>query len=93
MRDDIVIFNCSWNGNAIIINVDLLPVGTHTYNCTVYDSNGYSTTDIVIITVTAGPVGEDGNNVLFISLLAGGIGVALGAIVVTAIVFFMKRKR
>ena len=92
MRDDIVIFNCSWNGNSIIINVDLLPVGTYTYNCTVYDSYGYITTDIVIITVTAGPVGMDDGDVIFISLLAGGIGVALGAIVVTAIVFFKKRK-
>ncbi|MHA1912664.1 MAG: PKD domain-containing protein [Candidatus Kariarchaeaceae archaeon] len=54
-RDSSLYTSGSWyNGSAIAIDVNGLTEGTYTFTITVYDGNGNSATDSVILTVTPG---------------------------------------
>ncbi len=67
----------SWDGSAIVMNVDNLDLGMHTYEITVYDESGNSATDTVLVTVNPTFM----QNMLFI-LLAIGAGIAVLVVVI-----------
>ena len=68
----------TWDGSDITINVDGLDVGNHTFVCTVYDEDGRSTSDTVMVVV------EEQKNQWVAPLLIsiGSVGAASAVIVV-----------
>lgn len=82
----------AWGGSRIVINVDGLLPGTHTFALTVFDRSGNSNSDSVIVTVlqvapeTTPPPELD---VGLILLVAG----VIGAVVVVLVVVMFLRKR
>nr|KXH74787.1 MAG: hypothetical protein AM324_15570 [Candidatus Thorarchaeota archaeon SMTZ1-83] len=54
-RNGVMVISGAWLGDEITLNVDLLPEGLYTFNCTVFDRGGNSANDVVIVIVEAGP--------------------------------------
>ena len=84
----------SWTGGHVNINVDGLNNGTHEYKITVYDTAGYSVSDIVDVnvtvesTTTTNTTGGVGNlTTLIIIIVAGAI------VIIIVIVVLMKKKK
>ena len=50
-RNGALIVNTAWGGGNIVEYIDGLSVGTYTYTCTVYATNGNRARDTVIISV------------------------------------------
>ena len=82
-RDSVVIVTGPWNGNPIAVDVDLLPAGTYTYNCTVYDTTDNSVSDTVTVTVTEE---EEG----FPWLLVGVSAIVVVAVIGAALLYSKK---
>ncbi len=51
-RNGTIVILGAWLGNDITLNVDLLPKGTHVFNCTVLDQAGNRASDVVSVIVT-----------------------------------------
>ena len=54
-RNGTIVILGAWLGNVITLNVDLLPKGTHVFNCTVLDQAGNQASDVVSVIITAAP--------------------------------------
>jgi hypothetical protein len=82
-----------WGGSKVILNVDGLPLGNHTFTLTVYDGSGSSVADSVTVIVipyegwTPEPTPVDYTLAL---IIAGAVG---GVIVIVAVVYFLKFKK
>jgi len=82
-----------WGGSRIIVVVDGLPLGNHTFTLTVQDGSGSSATDTVTVTVlpfegwTPEPAPLDYTMVLVV------VGAFAGVIVLAVVVYFVKLKK
>jgi parallel beta-helix repeat protein len=82
-----------WGGSRIIVVVDGLSLGNHTFTLTVWDGSGSSATDTVTVTVipfegwTPEPAPLDYTLVLVV------VGAVAGVIVILAVVYFLKFKK
>jgi hypothetical protein len=73
-----------WNGSSITYNIDGLPAGTHTVNCTVYDTEGTSASSTVTVTVQQN----------YTPLIIAGVGISATVVVVTgAVAYRLKTKK
>jgi hypothetical protein len=54
-RDGVEIAGEAWNGESITVNVDGLSKGSYTYICSVSDLLNHTSSDSIIVTVTAAP--------------------------------------
>ncbi|MHA2355944.1 MAG: SBBP repeat-containing protein [Candidatus Thorarchaeota archaeon] len=54
-RNGITVISGAWLGDDITLNVDLLPEGIYSFNCTVMDEAGNAVSDVVMVTVAALP--------------------------------------
>ncbi|MFW9889018.1 MAG: fibronectin type III domain-containing protein, partial [Candidatus Thorarchaeota archaeon] len=55
-RNGVMVISGGWLGDDITLNVDLLPEGTYTFNCTVFDESGNTASDVVVVTVEPQPL-------------------------------------
>ena len=82
-----------WGGSRIVVNVDGLPAGNHTFIITVWDGSDNSATDTVVVVVlpyegwTPSGAPPDYTMVLI------AIGAVGGVIVIIAVVYFVKFKK
>ena len=91
----------TWDGGNIVISLDGLEVGTYNYTCTVYDREGRSASDTVIVTVTEAVITTSTTtttgttdtgiplDVLTIIIIVGAIG---GVVAIIVIVLVMKKR-
>jgi hypothetical protein len=85
----------TWDGGNIVISLDGLEVGTYNYTCTVYDREGRSASDTVIVTVTEAATTTGTTDagipldVLTIIIIVGVIG---GVVAIIVIVLVMKKR-
>ena len=89
MKDFTIVFNASWDGGSINVNVSGLSSGTYTYTCIVSDLAGYNNSDSVTVTVTTkdrGPRLDD--VVLFVAIF-----LAINILVLGSVFLFARRKR
>ncbi|MHA1930280.1 MAG: hypothetical protein ACTSV2_17045 [Candidatus Thorarchaeota archaeon] len=90
--DTTEIENAAWDGSNILVNVDGLDVGNYTYEVTVFDTAGYSTTDIVIVSVLPGPeTTTDVPPPLDLTMIMLIVIVAIAGLVIVIII--MKKKK
>jgi parallel beta-helix repeat protein len=81
-----------WSGAAILVNVDGLLAGNHSFRITVYDGVGLSAQDTVVVIVTP----PEGVTTLpppadLTALIIIG-GVAAGVVIIVVIVYFLKQR-
>ena len=77
-RNEVVISSGEWDGSDIEINVGSLAVGTYTYVCTVINTFGESTYDIVTVTIQEEGTVDSVLSISSIMLLSVSILVIIG---------------
>jgi len=81
-----------WGGSRIVLVVDGLPVGNHTFTLTVWDGSGNSATDTVLVTVLPyegwTPEAEPADMMMLIII----VGAAAGVIIIVVVVFSKFKK-
>lgn len=83
----------SWGGSRIVVSIDGLPAGTHTFSLTVYDGAGNQVSDEVVTTVlavepeTTPAPPPDYSMILMVGAVAGAV------IVVVIVVYVLKKRR
>ncbi|MFX1483052.1 MAG: right-handed parallel beta-helix repeat-containing protein [Promethearchaeota archaeon] len=71
-----------WNGDDITVNLDNLPVGTHTYVLTVYDGAGNTASDQVVVNVVSFILGGIGTELV---MIASGITVVSFVVIILVV--------
>ncbi|MHA1636785.1 MAG: right-handed parallel beta-helix repeat-containing protein, partial [Candidatus Thorarchaeota archaeon] len=82
-----------WGGSRVVLDVDGLPVGNHTFTLTVWDGSGNSVSDEVIVVVIPYEGWTAPLEPLDATLAIIGLAVAGGVIAVVVIVYFLKIKK
>ncbi|MFW9979853.1 MAG: right-handed parallel beta-helix repeat-containing protein, partial [Candidatus Thorarchaeota archaeon] len=82
-----------WGGSRVLVNVDGLTIGTHTFAITVYDGSGNSASDSVTITVLRVIPEITPPPPLDVGLILLVAGIAGAAIVIVVVVLFLKKKQ
>lgn len=85
-----IIKSGAWGGGKIILNVDDLSPGTYEFILTVYDGSGRTASDGVNVTVSA--LGEIAPPVDWGLLLIIGAGIGGVIIIISAVLYYQKRK-
>jgi hypothetical protein len=78
----------TWTGGTITYNVDGLAVGTYTVTCTVYDTQGRSTSSTVTVTVKSAPTPLPTSSLLLIAVVG-----LVGVVVVIGILVAVKKRK
>jgi hypothetical protein len=83
-----------WGGSRIVLNVDGLTNGTHSFQLTIYDGSGNSATDSVDVTVVLAtpeaPPPPPPIDMGMVLLVLGGIG-AIAVVII--VIYALKKKR
>ncbi|NWF96606.1 MAG: right-handed parallel beta-helix repeat-containing protein [Candidatus Thorarchaeota archaeon] len=91
ISNDTAVLSGPWHGGRIMLNLDSLPVGNHTFTLTVTDGGANSVSDTVTVSVrSAGPETVPPPFDVGLLLIIAGIGA--GAVVVVVIVYTLRKR-
>jgi hypothetical protein len=91
VSNDTSIASGQWRGGRVMLNLDNLPVGNHTFTLTVTDGGANSVSDTVTVSVRS-PSPETVPPPFDMGLLLIAAGIGAGAVVVVVIVYTLRKR-